>query len=135
MAGFLDAKGWYLHSSTEQGLDPVVAEMNYNSLPSAEPEEVSLDEGHAEVWAHRRGETKGGGERMNCVMYYAKERAIASDGRGIAEDPISSKQPALADNTARRVVELDNQIRERTGCCRIKDSQAGKFMKMRSSCA
>ena len=109
MAGFLDAKGWYLYSSKEQGLDPVVAEMNYNSLPSAEPEEVSLDEGHAEVWAHRRGETPGGGERMNCIMYCAKERAIAANGYGLADDPV----PAPVDNTARKVVELGDQIRTR----------------------
>lgn len=113
-AEFLDAKGWYLQSSKEQGIDPVIAEMNYNSLPFAEPEEVSLDDGHAEVWAHRRGETQGGGARMNSVLYCARELAIADNGRGIADDPVYSKPAAPADNTAGKIVELGIQIRERT---------------------
>ena len=57
---------------------------------------------------------QGGGEQISCVMYCARERAIAADGRGIADDPIYPEPAALTDNTARKVVELGYQIRERT---------------------
>ena len=57
MVGFLDALSWYLYSSKEQGLDPMIGELNFDSLPSAEPEEAPTDEGHADVWAHKRGES------------------------------------------------------------------------------
>ena len=41
----------------------MVGELNFDSLPSAEPKEAAVDEGHADVWAHERGEIKGGGEK------------------------------------------------------------------------
>ena len=50
MAGFLDARSWYLYSSWERGLDPKVGEINFDSLPSAEPGEALFDGGHADVW-------------------------------------------------------------------------------------
>ena len=59
----------------------MVGELNFDSLPSAEPEEAPFDGGHADVWAHKRGEIKGGGERMNSIMFRAKERAIAEKRR------------------------------------------------------
>ena len=103
MAGFLIVRSWYLYSSRERGLDPKVGEINFDSLPSAEPDEAPFDGGHADVRAHKRSEIKGGGERMSSIMFRAKEHTIAENGDGLVDDPVRPKPAKLADNTERKV--------------------------------
>ena len=50
---------------------------------------------------------------MNSIMFRVKERAIADNGNGLADDPVYSEPVMPPDNTARKVVELGDQIRER----------------------
>ena len=113
MAGFLNARSWYLYSSRERGLDLKVGEINFDSLPSAEPDEAPFDGGHADVWAHKRGEIKGGGERMSSILFRAKEHAIAQNGDGLVDDPARPKPAKLPDNTERTIQTLQREIHER----------------------
>ena len=88
MAGFLDAKSWYLHSSREKGIDAIVGEQNFDSLPSSEPPESPHDDGHADVWAKSRGEKLGGDEVMSSLLSREVERVAAVQGHGVMQDPV-----------------------------------------------
>ena len=91
----------------EQKQDPKVAAINWELLPAAEPEEAAYDGGHTEVWAHKRGESKGGGEKMNSVMFRTREHAVATHSSEIVDDPV------LPDPLANRVQRLGNEIQGR----------------------
>ena len=50
---------------------------------------------------------------MNSIMFHAKERAIAENGDGLADDPVHPEPPSSPDNTARKVMALGEQVRAR----------------------
>ena len=113
VAGFLDARSWYLYSSKERGLDAMVGEQNFDSLPSSETPEPPYDDGHADVWAYKRGEVVGGDEQMYSIMFPARERATAANGHGVAEDPEYPESVRLLGNADKKIRELGDQIRDR----------------------
>ena len=115
-----------MYSSGEQGQDPKVAQINWDLLPSAEPEEPAFDGGHADVWAHKRGEVKGGGERMSSVMFRTRESAVAAHGVGFIDDPVLPKATGLPEIVERRVRILSREIRDRKKCSRKEALQANK---------
>ena len=92
----------------------MVGEQNFDSLPSAEPPEPPFDDGHADVWAYRRGETLGGDETLSSVLSYDVERVSAINGHGVVRDPefLEPEYPAH-DNAVQKIRALGDQIRER----------------------
>ena len=113
MAGFLDARSWYLHSSRERGIDAMVGEQNFDSLPTSEPPESPHDDGHADVWAKSRGEKLGGDEVINGILSREIERVAAVHGHGVMQDPVYPEpvRPSSADEA--KIRRLGDQIRER----------------------
>ena len=94
-----------MYSPSEQRQDPKVAATNYAMLPSAEPEVKTTKDnsGQIEVWAHKRGETKGGGEKVD-VVFRTREQVVAVHGSGVIDGPV------LSDKIADRVKAITQEI-------------------------